>query len=246
MSRLPYPPPFGTPRSGPVEYAGPADSSAALVRFFNSVYAWMATGLALTALVAVYVSRQPEWLGVIFRPGPLIGLIVVELALVWVISAAVNKLSPAAATVLFMVYAALNGLTLSAIFLVYTKSSIAGAFGVTAGTFAAMSIYGMVTKRDLSGWGSFLFMGLIGIVLASVVNIFWANSTLYWIITYAGVLVFVGLTAYDTQRLKEIAHATAGDARMASRLAISGALALYLDFINLFLMLLRIMGSRDE
>lgn len=242
MSRLPNP--FGPPGyARPLDYAAPTDS-AVVARFFNIVYAWMATGLALTALVALYVSQRPDWLANIFSPGLMIGLIIAELALVFVIGAAVRKVSAPVATVLFMVYAALNGLTLSVVFLAYTTSSIAGAFGVTAGTFAAMSVYGMVTRRDLTQLGSFLMMGLIGLVLASVVNLFWANSTLYWLTTYAGVLIFVGLTAFDTQRLKEIAHQTAGDAALASRLAISGALMLYLDFINLFLYLLRILGDR--
>ena len=140
--------------------------------------------------------------------------------------------------------AAINGLTLSVIFLAYTLSSIAGTFFATAGTFGAVSVYGFVTKRDLTRLGSLLFMALIGFLIASVINIFWANSTLYWIITYAGVAIFVGLTAYDTQRLRAIAIATANDPRMAARYAINGALTLYLDFINLFLLLLRLMGDR--
>ena len=148
------------------------------------------------------------------------------------------------ATGLFMLYSALNGLTLSAIFVVYTGASLATTFLVCAGMFAAMSIYGFVTKRDLTTMGSLLFMALIGLLIASVVNIFWANSTLYWIITYAGVLIFVGLTAYDTQNLKMIALQTADNPAMAARLAISGALKLYLDFINLFLFLLRTLGDR--
>src|SRR5204862_4161782 len=136
------------------------------------------------------------------------------------------------------------GLTLSVIFLVYTQASLYSAFFITAGTFGGMSLYGFVTKRDLTSLGSMLFMALIGLIIASVVNIFWANSTLYWIISYAGVLIFVGLTAYDTQKLKQIAYATANDAAMAARLSINGALMLYLDFINLFLFILRIMGDR--
>jgi FtsH-binding integral membrane protein len=243
MSRAPSP--FGYDRGNPrpLDYAQPSDV-AVVARFFNVVYAWMAVGLALTALVAVYVSARPDWLVRIFSTGLMAVLIIAELALVWVIGSAVRRISAPVATVLFMVYAALNGLTLSIVFLAFTRASNAGAFGVTAGTFAAMSVYGMVTRRDLTRLGSFLFMALIGLIIASVVNLFWANSMLYWLTTYAGVLIFVGLTAYDTQRLKAIAYQTGGDAALASRLAISGALVLYLDFINLFLYLLRILGDR--
>jgi FtsH-binding integral membrane protein len=179
----------------------------------------------------------------IFRGPPLIILFVAELGLVWVISASVNKIGAGAATVLFLIYSALNGLTLSVIFVIYTLPSVGGAFVVTAGMFGAMSLYGYVTKRDLTALGSILFMALIGLILASVVNMFWANSTLYWLVTYGGVLIFVGLTAYDTQKLRYIANQTSGNPALASRLAISGALILYLDFINLFLLLLRILGK---
>jgi len=145
---------------------------------------------------------------------------------------------------LFMLYSALNGLTLSAIFIVYAHATLASAFLITAGMFGAMSVYGYVTKRDLTAMGSLLFMALVGLIIASVVSIFWRNSMLTTIINYAGVLIFVGLTAYDTQKLKQIAIATAGDAAMSARLSINGALQLYLDFLNLFLFLLRILGDR--
>jgi FtsH-binding integral membrane protein len=180
----------------------------------------------------------------VFRGPMLIVLIIAELALVWTISAAVNKLSAPVATALFMLYAALNGLTLSVIFMLYTKGTLGSTFAVTAGTFGAMSVYGLVTKRDLTRFGSLLFMALIGFVLASVVNLFLRSPAFYWVITYVGVLVFVGLTAYDTQRLKIIAQETAHSPDMAARYAVNGALALYLDFINLFLLMLRIMGDR--
>jgi uncharacterized protein len=221
----------------------PAERST-VAAFFNVVYAWMCAGLALTAVVAWWVSTREDIMQQVFRGPVLIGLIIAQLALVWTISAAVNKLSAAVATALFMLYSALTGLTLSAIVVIYTPSSIFGAFAATAGTFGAMSVYGMVTKRDLTRLGSLLFMALIGLIIASVVNMFWANSTMYWIITYAGVLIFVGLTAYDTQRLKMIAVETAHNPAMAARYAVNGALMLYLDFINLFLMLLRILGDR--
>ena len=170
-------------------------------------------------------------------------LIIGELAVVLVLSLLVNRLSVIAATVLFFAYAALTGVTISMIFLVYTDASITATFGVTAGTFAVMSVIGYVTKVDLTRLGGFLLMGLIGVMLGSIVNLFLQNSALYWIITYAGILVFVGLTAYDTQKLKRMAAAgLSGEAERKA--SIIGALRLYLDFINLFLMLLRVMGRR--
>jgi FtsH-binding integral membrane protein len=180
----------------------------------------------------------------VFRGPALIILFIAQIALVVAISAAIRKINATVATGMFLLYSALNGLLLSVIFVVYTHASIAGAFVVTAGMFAAMSLYGFVTKTDLSRFGPLLFMALIGLIIASVVNIFWASSTLYWIVTYAGVLIFVGLTAYDTQKLKMIAVQTANDPAMAARLSVYGALTLYLDFINLFLFMLRIMGNR--
>lgn len=241
MSR--YPNPFSEARTTPLGRESSADS-ATLVQFFNSVYAWMASGVALSALVAWWVSTQPQLMAQIFRGPALIILFVIQIGLVIAVSAAINKISATVATALFMLYSALNGLTLSAIFIVYTGASLVTTFAAAGGMFAAMSVYGFVTKRDLSRMGSLLFMALIGLVIATVVNIFWANSMLYWIITYAGILIFVGLTAYDTQNLKRIALQTADNPSMAARLAISGALKLYLDFINLFLLLLRVMGDR--
>ncbi len=243
MSRFPNFP--NAHRAAPLGYESRADSTA-VAPFFNAVYAWMSAGLALTALVAWWVSTQPQVMATIFRGPMLIGLVIVELALVFVISAATQRINATAATALFLLYSALNGLTLSVIFLLYTQSSLAGTFAVTAGTFAAVSVYGFVTKRDLTSMRSFLFMALIGLFLASIVNAFWANNILYWVITYAGVIIFVGLTAYDTQKLKHIAMQTAGDPALAARLAVNGALMLYLDFINLFLFLLRLLGSRRD
>ena len=167
-----------------------------------------------------------------------------QIVLVVVISMAVQRIGATAATALFLLYAALNGLTLAGLFWVYTLSSIAGAFIASAAMFGAMSVYGMFTRTDLSGWGKLLFMGLIGIIIASVVNMFLANSTLSWIVSYAGVAIFVGLTAYDTQRLRQIAYSTAGDGALAARMSVVGALMLYLDFLNLFLFLVQIMGNR--
>jgi FtsH-binding integral membrane protein len=235
-----FPNPYG---AQPIGYEAQADAGV-VARFFNVVYAWMCAGLALTAVVAWFVSTREDLLRLVYNPAVMIGLFIGTLALVWVISAAVNKLSAGVATALFMLYSALMGLLLASVFLRYTGASIASTFVVTAGTFGAMSVYGVVTKRDLTRIGSFLFMALIGLIIASVVNIFLKSPAMYWIITYAGVLIFVGLTAYDTQRLKMVAYETAHDPRMAARYAVNGALTLYLDFINLFLMLLRILGDR--
>ena len=242
MARFPSPNTFG-PRTYEMQYESRADT-VTVARFFNAVYAWMAAGLALTAVVAWWVSTQPDVMRQVFRGPVWVGLIIVELVLVFVVAGAVNKISATVATALFLLYSALNGLTLSVIFLAYPQATIASAFIITAGTFGAMSVWGFVTKRDLSGMGSILFMALIGLVLASIVNMFWANSMLTMLINYAGVLIFVGLTAYDTQKLKAIAVATAHDAAMSARLSVSGALTLYLDFVNLFLALLRLFGSR--
>ena len=213
--------------------------------FFYKVYSWMAAALALTGLIAMQVASSTEAIRFLFgNPGLLIGLMIGEIALVVVLSMFINKMSPSVATILFFVYAAVNGLTMAAIFLVYTKSSIASAFFVTGGTFAAMSAYGYFTKRDLSNWGSYLFMGLLGIIIASLVNFFLKSSMIYWITTYAGVLIFVGLTAYDTNKLKKISSQLEQGTDAYTKFAIIGALTLYLDFINLFLLLLRIFGGR--
>ena len=216
--------------------------------YVRSVYNWMAIGLGLTGLVALYVANNETLLRIIFgNPIVLIGLIIAELALVFTLSARVQKMQASTATGMFVLYAALNGATLSAIFLAYTQASIASTFFVCAGTFVGASIYGWTTKKDLTSWGSFLFMGLIGIIIASVVNIFIRSSAMTMIISYIGVLVFVGLTVYDTQRIKNMALTQPADVDGATvrKGAILGALSLYLDFINLFLMLLRIMGNRQ-
>ena len=240
-----FPNPYNSARPYDVPQSSEADAGT-IVRFFNAVYAWMAAGLALTALVAWWVSTQPELMRRVFSGPVWIGLIIAELALVWVISAATEKLNAAAATALFLLYSALNGLTLSVILLAYSHATLGSAFLITAGMFGGMSLFGFVTKRDLSGLGSLLFMALIGLVIASFVSIFWRNDMLTTIINYAGVLIFTGLTAYDTQRLKAVALATAHDARAAARYSVNGALTLYLDFINLFLFMLRFMGSSRE
>ena len=216
--------------------------------FIRSVYNWMAIGLGLTGFVAFYVSNSETVMRLIFGNQLIFfGLIIGELALVFTISARVNKMQASTATSLFVLYAALNGVTLSAIFLVYTRASITSTFFICAATFIASSIFGMTTKRDLTSMGQFLFMGLIGIVIASVVNLFMRSSGISIIISYIGVIVFVGLTAYDTQKLRTMALSQPEgiDSGTIRKGAILGALTLYLDFINLFLMLLRILGSRD-
>jgi FtsH-binding integral membrane protein len=239
-----FPGPFQQPfsRGAPLDYSGAG--SATVRTFMNAVYAWMCVGLAVTAVVAWYVGHDPQLAVRMFRGGIFRILVLAQLGLVMVIASAVNRINANVATLLFILYAALNGLTLSVIFLAYSLTSISGAFVVTAGMFGVTSVYGMVTKRDLTSLGGYLFMALIGLVLASIVNIFWANSTLYWIVTYAGVLIFVGLTAYDTQRLKAMAYQLESNPAMSARMAIVGSLVLYLDFINLFIYRLRILGDR--
>ena len=216
--------------------------------FIRSVYNWMAIGLGITGFVAYYVANTESLRQLIFGNQILFfGLIIAEFGLVIAISARIQKMQASTATALFVLYSALNGATLSMIFLIYTASSITSTFFICAGTFVTCSIYGWTTKRDLTSVGGFMAMGLIGLIIASVVNIFLRSSAMYMIISYIGVIVFVGLTAYDTQHLKNMA-ATQPDgleAGVVRKGAILGALKLYLDFINLFLMLLRIFGNRN-
>ena len=215
--------------------------------FIRSVYNWMAMGLALTGFVAYYVANTPSIQQVIFGNRIIFyGLIIGELALVFFLSARVQKIQASTATALFVLYAALNGATLSVIFLIYTAASITSTFFICSATFVAFSVYGMTTKRDLTSVGGFMTMGLIGIIIASVVNMFIRSSAMSMVISYVGVLVFVGLTAYDTQKLKTMALTQPANigAGVVRKGAIMGALTLYLDFINLFLMMLRILGDR--
>ena len=207
----------------------------------TAVYRWMTLGLAVTAVVAYSVASSEEALRlVIGNRFVFFGLIIAEFGLVIGISAAANRLSAAAAGGLFLLYSALNGATLSVVLLLYTGSSVALAFVTTAGTFGAMSVYGTVTRRDLSSWGSFLMMGLMGVVIASVVNVFLHSGMMSFVISCVAVVVFTGLAAYDTQKLRAFARAGGGTAAMP----VNGALALYLDFVNLFLALLRLFGRR--
>jgi len=218
--------------------------------FVRSVYNWMAIGLGLTGVVAYSVANLPEVRNVIFGSGVVFfGLIIAQLALVFFLSARIHRMQAGTATMLFVLYSALNGATLSSIFLAYAQSSITSTFFVCSATFVACSVYGWTTRRDLTSMGGFLTMGLIGIVIASLVNIFIQSNAVSTVVSYIGVLVFVGLTAYDTQDIKNMAMAQPSDldAGAVRKGAILGALKLYLDFINLFLMLLRIFGSgRDE
>ncbi len=215
--------------------------------FLAKVFNWMAIGLGLTGIIAFFTASTGFALTIAASP-LFIVLLLVELGLVFYLSARIEKIQAGTATGLFLGYSILNGLTLSTIFLAYTRASIGGTFLITAGMFGAMAVYGMVTKRDLSGMGSFMFMGLIGIIIASVVNFFLKSSSLYWGISVIGVLVFVGLTAWDVQKIKHMGEQgimQQGEGAIRKG-AIIGALALYLDFINLFLMLLRFFGgSRD-
>jgi FtsH-binding integral membrane protein len=233
-----------TGRRFPLEY-GADVSSGAIVKFFNAVYAWMAVGLAVTAVVAWFTYVHHDALRALFSGGAILFIVIAQLALVVTISAAIQKISAPVATALFVLYAALNGVLFSSIFAVYAHTSIATTFLTCAAMFAVMSLYGMFTKSNLATMGKIMFMALIGLIIASIVNFFTASSALYWIISYAGVIIFCGLTAYDTQRLKQIAVVVQEDAAMSARLSVNGALSLYLNFINLFLFLLRFMGRRN-
>jgi FtsH-binding integral membrane protein len=213
--------------------------------FLRSVYSWMCGGLAITAFVAYVMAGSPR-LVYTLATSPLLfwGVIIAQFGLVVVLSARVQSMAPSTASMLFVLYSALTGVTISFVLLAYTGASVATTFVVTAGMFGALALYGTVTSRSLAGMGQFLFMGLVGVVLASVVGIFWHNDLLQFLISFVGVVVFTGLTAYDAQRLRNMALAMPSG--QTGSYAIVGALALYLDFINLFLMLLRFFGNRRD
>jgi FtsH-binding integral membrane protein len=216
-------------------------------RFMTRVYGWMSAALALSAFSAVATISTPglfRW--IVSNRMIFFGLIIGELGLVLYLGVAIPRMSLAAARTAFVGYSLLNGLTLSVVFLAYTSESIGTTFLVTAATFAAMSMYGYVTKRDLTRLGSFLFMGLIGIVIASLVNIFLRSDAVYFVVTYIGVIVFVGLTAYDTQKIKAMGAEAGSGEEAAGKIAVLGALALYLDFVNLFLLMLRLVGRQRD
>lgn len=224
---------------------------AGLRAYMLKVYNLMALGLAITGVAAylsfslAFANGQITTFGQAIYLSPLKWVVILApLAMVFFLSFRINRMSVAAATTTFWVYAALVGLSLSSIFIIYTGQSVVQTFFVTAASFGALSLYGYTAKRDLSAMGSFLMMGLFGLIIASLVNIFLASSALQFAISVIGVLIFAGLTAYDTQRIKEMYYA-ADDATVAGRKAIMGALSLYLDFINLFMFLLRFMGNRN-
>lgn len=218
----------------------------AYLAILKNVYLWMTLALGISGLTAIGVANSHQLLELLYSNSIVLFIIfLVQLGLVWFISAKINSISINTATALFIAYSILTGVTLASIFIVFTQESIANVFFISAGTFAGISIYGYTTKRDLSNWSAYLFMGLIGLIIASVVNWFMHSEILYWIISYVGVLVFVGLTAYDTQKIKQLAlisHDHNGD--VPQKVALIGALTLYLDFINLFIYLLRIFGKR--
>jgi hypothetical protein len=227
-----------------------ASQEVALVNaFMRRVYNWMAGGLALSGLLAWAVMSQPAVQGMfISETGPTMlfwGALIAELVVVFAFSAMIRKVSVGAAAGMFILYSALTGLTVGVVLLAYTGASIAKAFMVTAGTFMVTSVWASTTKKDLSAWGSFLFMGLIGIIIASLVNIFLGSTMLDWVISVIGVIVFIGLTAYDTQKLRGMVLEAANEVTV-SKMAIYGALNLYLDFINLFLLMLRFLGASRE
>ena len=211
--------------------------------YISKVFGWMFLGLILTASVSFVIFYTP-FLDFLFNRAIIIGLLIGEFILVAVLSRRILKMSTSTAKLSFLFYAALNGITLSIILLIYTFQSIGFTFAITAVTFGIMSIYGRFTSTDLTKFSTILFMGLIGVIILSVVNIFFASNSLQWIISILGLFIFLGLTAYDTQKLKAYYLSTQGNIQLRNNLAILGALSLYLDFINLFLTLLRLFGRR--
>ena len=220
--------------------------SAAFPALMRKVYVWMALALVITGATAYGVATSPGILTALFSNQLLFwGLIIAEFALVIGITAAINRLSLTTATLMFILYSVINGAVLSSIFVIYTMSSIASVFFITAGTFSVMALIGYTTKTDLTSMGKILFMALIGIIIATVVNIFLKSSGLEMIVSYLGVLIFVGLTAYDSQKIKRMLQQAPDAGEGAQKLALLGALTLYLDFVNLFIYLLRIFGRRE-
>lgn len=246
-----YRDPFATAHYGAQSKAVAYD--AGLRAYMLKIYNYMASALALTGIVALFAANSPAFVELLYRVenGHVVGMsgfgwivAFAPLGLVLWLGFGINRLSASAAQGIFWVYSVVMGLSLSSIFLTYTGESVARVFFVTAGTFGVMSIYGYTTKKDLSGFGSFLLMGLIGLILASIVNIFMQSSALAFATSVIGVLIFVGLTAYDTQKLKSIYYQVSGNSEDMAKASIMGALNLYLDFINIFMYLLRFMGDR--
>ena len=221
--------------------------SSAFPVLMRKVYLWMTLALVITGFTAYYVATSETLMMALFTNQILFwGLVIGELVLVFSLSAAINRLSLTTATLMFVLYSVINGATMSFIFLAYTASSITNVFLITAGTFAVMAVFGYFTKTDLTSWGKILMMALIGIIIATIVNIFTKSEGLAMILNYLGVLVFVGLTAYDSQKIKQMLMMAPDAGEAAQKVALLGALSLYLDFINLFLYLLRILGSRKD
>lgn len=223
-----------------------ANETSVFAVLMRNVYTWMTCGLLMTALTAMIVGRNENWLYALATSGMYWGLLIAEVVLVIFLSARIHKMSFATAGLMFAAYAILNGATLSFIMAVYTAESIAQAFFVTAGTFGAMSLVGFFVKKDLSAIGRVMIMALIGLIIATVVNIFWQNSLFASVLNYLGVIVFVALTAYDTQKIKQmlIQAQRFGVSDDTNKLALMGSLTLYLDFVNLFLYILRLFGNR--
>ena len=231
------------PMTPDTAFSTPFSAEERISTFLRSVYGWMCAGLAITALVAYFVASTPGLAFTLVRtPFLMMGLVIAQLGLVFALSMRVQKMASGTASALFILYSALTGVTMSLILLAYTASSVASTFAIAAGMFGSMALYGTVTSRSLAGWGQFLFMGLIGVVIASIVGMFWHNDGFQFVLGFIGVIVFTGLAAYDAQRLKAMALALPSGGTGAY--AVVGALTLYLDFVNLFLMLLRLTGDR--
>jgi FtsH-binding integral membrane protein len=232
----PYDLPLGDPRSAVADRAS---------TFLSRVYAWMCGGLAITAATAWGVASSPSLVQALVSNRLLFwGLLIVQLGIVWTLSARVQRLAASTAALLFVAYSVATGFTFSLILLAFTGESIATTFLVTSGMFGGLALYGTTTKRDLGGFGQFLFMGLIGVVLASIVGLFWHNDAFQFVLSFIGVLLFSGLTVYDAQRLKVMAFQTPAGQEVSY--AVVGALTLYLDFVNMFLFLLRFTGNRRD
>lgn len=233
--------------SGVVSRERELEMSAAFPVLMRKVYLWMTLALVITGISAYYVASSEALMTALFTNQILFwGLVIGELVLVFALSAAINKLSLTTATLMFVLYSVVNGATMSFIFIVYTAASVTNVFFITAGTFAVMALFGYFTKRDLSALGKILMMTLIGIIIATIVNIFTKSEGMAMILNYLGVLVFVGLTAYDTQKIKQMLMQAPDAGEGAQKVALLGALSLYLDFINLFIYLLRIFGTRRD
>ena len=218
----------------------------AVSSILKNAYLWMTMALLISGFTAMLVAGNAELVRSIFAArGTLMVLLLIQFGLIWVISSRIGRMSFVSATLLFLLYSVLTGVTLSSIFLLFTSESLSTVFFITSGTFAVVSVYGFATKKDLSSWGSYLLMGVIGLIIASIVNWFLKSELMYWIVSYVGVAIFVGLTAYDTQKIKQLANAYhMEDEETQNKVALMGAITLYLDFINLFLYILRIFGKR--